>query len=165
MLKFNSRGLTGKFEDRIFMEFINEDDGVQFYIVKDVLATVGNRAELQALAPKEEYKPVLVQPPEKLRSVIKTPREERAGGPKFKVRLGQYLVPAALWDILEHRTNPTELIHAFRDILPARETSLEDSPSEPSGDNRDLRVVSELDVNTYPRFWTSLLHVEEVALQ
>ena len=165
MLKFNSRGLTGKFEDRIFMEFINEDDGVQFYIVKDVLAIVGNRTELQALAPKEKYKPAPLQPPEPLRSVIKTPREERAGGPKFKVRLGEYLVPAVLRGILEQRTNPTELKHAFRDILPAGETSLEVSPSEPLEDNRYLRVVDELNVNTYPYLWTSLLHVEEVALQ
>ena len=149
------------------MEFINEDDGVQFHVVKDVLAIVGNDAELRALAPKEKYKPTQPQSPEDLRPVIKAVLESRTGGPKFKFKslLGEYPVPAALRNFLEQVTNPIDLIHAFRECLPTGETNLEASPSETSIEKQYLNVVSELDVDTYPLLWTSLLHVEEVALQ
>ncbi len=115
------------------MEFINEDDGVQFHVVKDVLAIVGNDAELRALAPKEKYKPTQPQSPEDLRPVIKAVLGSKTGGPKPKSKAppGEYPVPPALKNLLKQYLN----------------------------------VVSELDVDTYPLLWTSLLHVEEVALQ
>ncbi|KAF8343993.1 P-loop containing nucleoside triphosphate hydrolase protein [Cantharellus anzutake] len=169
LLQFNSHGVVGKFEDRAILEFIN-DDGVQFHVVKDVVAQVGNREELESLAPKEKYKPPPVRDPEELRSVIMPAPEEKPKGPKPEVSLKQFSVPPALRHLLRMERNPLLLRHAFRnDFLPVGQFELEASDLELGSESAevipDLDIVRGLDVTTYPQLWSSLLHVEEVVLQ
>lgn len=125
------------------MVFSASRDGVSrnFVVVRDVLAVVAAKPELDQLAPISEYKKpgAPLGPPSQIIPGIKT---SALSGVRWTVPLPRYPIPQSLLQILEdEEDNPTKISFSLDALLPPDFT-----------------------VETYSKYWSTALHVEEVQL-
>lgn len=133
--------MRGKFEDRIELVFIDAQVKQRFTIVRPMHAIVGNKAELDALAPITPY----VRPTWKARAtegeVVEGIRPPGFSEIKWVFKLREHPVPQAVAAALRVEGLEKQVKQVKATILP-----------------------HELNSKTYSRHWSALLHVEEVQM-
>ncbi len=137
---FTARSQAGVFSDRIELRFIDVPRQYRFVIWRRIVAEVGNQKDLEELRPKSEYVP----PPRVIPVVDPTPLKTR-GEPYsngFRIKWAKELLEYAV---------PGDLRALF------------------TGDRKGLTgtvkkqfVPSKFSLDSYSKFWSALLHVEEI---
>lgn len=140
-IQFNTTNMRGKFEDRIELVFIDAQVKQRFTIVRPMRAIVGNKAELDALAPTTPYARPTWQPRAAEGEVVEGIRPPGFSEIKWVYKLREHPVPAAVPAALRVGNLDKQIESVKTTILPR-----------------------ELNSKTYSRHWSALLHLEEVQM-
>ncbi len=141
MIRFEPKGLYGRFSDRLQLSFLDKGLDQSFSISRELVAVVGNKQELDALAPIAPF----VRPKRQI-------REE----PVHVVDGIKYTFDSDIqWVVKLPRFEVPKYIH---------QTLAVGSPDEQITQVRDTLLPSSVNSQTYSRFWSTLLHVEEVRM-
>ena len=141
MIRFEPKGLYGRFCDRLQLSFRDEGLDQSFSISRELVAVVGNKEELDALAPIAPY----------IRPKRRT-REEPlhlVDGIKYTFDSDIHWVVKLLpFDVPKHIHQALAIGSLGEQATRVQETLLPDLVNS----------------QTYSRFWSTLLHVEEVQM-
>jgi helicase MOV-10 len=140
-LIFYTHDHLGRFEDRIELVFEDDELNERFVIARMIRVVVGNRKELEALAPISPYVRPRRKRHEGVEDFIEGVKVPFVSDIQWAVKLPQYKVPAAVRDALAVGDLDHQLSKIKQMILPREVTS-----------------------ETYRKHWSSLLHIEEMQM-
>ncbi|KAH9925149.1 P-loop containing nucleoside triphosphate hydrolase protein [Fomitopsis serialis] len=137
LITFHS-SYVGRFEDMLEFEFHDVRRKERFVILRRVQAVVGPAADYDALKSKGPYRRPIFRPLEPTPHAVPTRRPPTWSKVRWAVKLPEFPVPKALADVL-NAANVKKTV----------------------GEIRGRFMPGDLNMGTYGKFWSTLLHSEE----
>jgi helicase MOV-10 len=142
---FDSRGVIGRFEDRLELSFLDGSLHRQFAITRNIIAIVGSREDYEAIKPVAPYVPRIRKAAVAVKdlSVEKGPKPRALADVRWVVELLMYHVPLRIENLVNSTKRGKDLVQNIQRLC----------------------LPKSLDGATYTRFFMTLLHVEEAQLR